>query len=79
VDTPKKQLESTATLTHIEGLDFGVFPSHASLTSISYTASLVMKDKTKIYLFEIGTCAVSTVRLHGRLARVHTVYTLHND
>jgi hypothetical protein len=59
VDTPKKQLESTATLTHIEGLDSGVFPSHGSLTSISYTASLVMKDKAKIYLFEIGTCAVS--------------------
>ncbi|KAG2640102.1 hypothetical protein PVAP13_2KG070400 [Panicum virgatum] len=67
VDTPKKQLESTATLTRIEGPDSGVFPSHGSLTSISYTASLVMKDKAKIYLleshnefeFEIGTGAVS--------------------
>ncbi|KAG2631798.1 hypothetical protein PVAP13_2NG047950 [Panicum virgatum] len=67
VDTPKKQLESTATLTHIEGPDSGVFPSHGSLTSISYTASLVMKDKAKIYLleshnefeFEIGTGAVN--------------------
>ncbi|RLN35125.1 small RNA 2' [Panicum miliaceum] len=67
VDTPKKQLESTATLTHIEGPDSGVFPSHGSLTCISYTASLVMKDKAKIYLleshnefeFEIGTGAVS--------------------
>jgi len=67
VDTPKKQLESTATLTRIEGPDSGVFPSHGSLTSISYTASLVMKDKAKIYLleshnefeFEIGTGAVN--------------------
>ncbi|RLM86804.1 small RNA 2' [Panicum miliaceum] len=67
VDTPKKQLESTANLTHIEGPDSGVFPSHGSLTCISYTASLVMKDKAKIYLleshnefeFEIGTGAVS--------------------
>jgi hypothetical protein len=66
VDTPKKHFESTTTLTHIEGPDSGVFPSHGSLTCISYTASLVMKDKAKKYLleshsefeFEIGTGAV---------------------
>ncbi|XP_062189577.1 small RNA 2'-O-methyltransferase [Phragmites australis] len=67
MDTPKQQLENSATLTHIEGPDSGVFPTHGSLTCISYTASLVMKDEAKIYLlesnnefeFEIGTSAVS--------------------
>ncbi|WVZ62005.1 hypothetical protein U9M48_011805, partial [Paspalum notatum var. saurae] len=67
MDTSKKQLESTATLTCVEGPDSGVFPSHGSLACISYTASLVMKDKAKTYLleslnefeFEIGTGAVS--------------------
>jgi hypothetical protein len=67
MDTQKKHLESTAKLTHIEGPDSGVFPSHGSLTCISYTASLVTKDKAKTYLleshnefeFEIGTGAVS--------------------
>ncbi|CAL5078461.1 unnamed protein product [Urochloa decumbens] len=66
MDTPEKHLESTTTLTNIEGPDSGVFPSHGSLTCISYTASLVMKDKAKKYLleshnefeFEIGTGAV---------------------
>ncbi|PUZ51662.1 hypothetical protein GQ55_6G205800 [Panicum hallii var. hallii] len=70
MDTLKKQLESTATLTHIEGLDSGVFPSHGSLTSISYTASLVMKDKAKIYLFEIGL-----VLLHQKLSKQSLVQT----
>lgn len=67
MDTQKKHLESTAKLTHIEGPDSGVFPSHGSLTCISYTASLVTKDKAKTYLleshnefeFEIGMGAVS--------------------
>ena len=67
MDTQKKHLESTAKLTRIEGPDSGVFPSHGSLTCISYTASLVTKDKAKTYLldshnefeFEIGTGAVS--------------------
>ena len=67
MDTSKKQLEGTATLTCVEGPDSGVFPSHGSLVCISYTASLVTKDKAKTYLleslnefeFEIGTCAVS--------------------
>ncbi|ONM41053.1 Small RNA 2'-O-methyltransferase [Zea mays] len=67
MDTQKKHLESTAKLTHIEGPDSGVFPSHGSLTCISYTASLVTKDKAKTYLleshnefeFEIGTGVVS--------------------
>ncbi|KAK8458933.1 hypothetical protein SEVIR_2G046600v4 [Setaria viridis] len=66
MDTLKKHFESTTTLTHIEGPDSGVFPSHGSLTCISYTASFVMKDKAKKYLleshnefeFEIGTGAV---------------------
>ncbi|CAN6181343.1 unnamed protein product [Urochloa humidicola] len=66
MDIPKKHLESTANLTNIEGPDSGVFPSHGSLACISYTASLVMKDKAKKYLleshnefeFEIGTGAV---------------------
>ncbi|CAN6213187.1 unnamed protein product [Urochloa humidicola] len=66
MDIPNKHLESTATLTNIEGPDSGVFPSHGSLACISYTASLVMKDKAKKYLleshnefeFEIGTGAV---------------------
>ncbi|KAL6647009.1 hypothetical protein ACP70R_014446 [Stipagrostis hirtigluma subsp. patula] len=69
MNTPKEQLENCATLTHIEGPDSGVLPSHGSLTCISYTASLVMKDKAKTYLlesnnefeFEIGTGAVSNL------------------
>lgn len=67
MDTQKKHLESPAKLTHIEGPDSGGFPSHGSLTCISYTASLVTKDKAKTYLlesrnefeFEIGMGAVS--------------------
>lgn len=66
MDTPKKHLESTTSLTHIKGPDSGVFPSHGSLTCICYTASLVTKDKVKRYMleshaefeFEIGTGAV---------------------
>lgn len=66
MDTSKQKLENNAVLAHIDGPDSGVFPSHGSLTCISYTASLVVKDKTNRYTlesnnefeFEIGTGAV---------------------
>uniref|UniRef100_A0A0D9WVU7 Small RNA 2'-O-methyltransferase n=1 Tax=Leersia perrieri TaxID=77586 RepID=A0A0D9WVU7_9ORYZ len=66
MDISEQKLENNAILTHIEGPDSGIYPSHGSLTCISYTASLVVKDKAKRYLlesnnefeFEIGTRAV---------------------
>uniref|UniRef100_I1Q8A4 Small RNA 2'-O-methyltransferase n=1 Tax=Oryza glaberrima TaxID=4538 RepID=I1Q8A4_ORYGL len=66
MDTSKQKLENNAVLAHVDGPDSGVFPSHGSLTCISYTASLVVKDKTNRYMlesnnefeFEIGTGAV---------------------
>ncbi|KAK3124509.1 hypothetical protein QOZ80_7BG0587580 [Eleusine coracana subsp. coracana] len=64
--TPNQQLENSVTLTHVEGPDSGIFPSHGSLTCISYIASLMMKDTAKTYSleennefeFEIGAGAV---------------------
>jgi small RNA 2'-O-methyltransferase len=53
-DTLKLQLENNATLMHVEGPDSGIFPTHGSLTCISYTVSLVMKDAAKTYLLEVN-------------------------
>ncbi|TVU41504.1 hypothetical protein EJB05_15030 [Eragrostis curvula] len=69
VSMAKQQLEKSATLTRIEGPDSGIFPSHGSLTCISYTATLVMKDASKTYMletnnefeFEIGAGAVNNL------------------
>ncbi|XP_006657468.1 small RNA 2'-O-methyltransferase [Oryza brachyantha] len=66
MDTSEQKNENNAILTQIEGSDSGIFPTHGSLACISYTASLVVKDKAKRYLlesnnefeFEIGTGTV---------------------
>jgi hypothetical protein len=66
MDTSHQQLENSAFLTDIDGQDSGVFPSHGSLTCISYSVHLFMKDKQKRYIleannefeFEIGAGAV---------------------
>ena len=54
MDTSHQQLESSAILTDIDGQDSGVFPSHGSLTCISYSVCLYMKDKRKRYLLEVN-------------------------
>jgi hypothetical protein len=54
MDTSHQQLENTAFLTDIDGQDSGVFPSHGSLTCISYTVNLFTKDKRKKYLLEVN-------------------------
>lgn len=54
MDTSHQQLENTAFLTDIDGQDSGVFPSHGSLTCISYTVYLSTKDKKKKYLLEVN-------------------------
>ncbi|CAM0905424.1 unnamed protein product [Alopecurus aequalis] len=54
MDTSHQQLENSVFLTDIDGQDSGVCPSHGSLTCISYSVYLVMKDKTKKYLLEVN-------------------------
>lgn len=54
MDTSHQQLENNAFLTDIDGQDSGVFPSHGSLTCISYSVYLFMKDKRKKYLLEVN-------------------------
>ena len=52
MDTSKQQFENSAILTHIDGLDSGVFTSNGSLACISYTASLVMMANENRYLLQ---------------------------